>query len=120
MLHHDKMAIRDLQVRVAKLEARTVSGVPELSIASRFDALHERIDVTSKNIRDHVTEQVSRIDARIDGLEASMTKRFEQVDQRFELVDQRFDKLENHLVEVKASLRTLDEVKSMLQTLVAR
>ena len=40
-----------LEARVARLERSTVSGVPELSIAERFTALHDRIDAVAAGLQ---------------------------------------------------------------------
>ncbi|MEV0596318.1 hypothetical protein [Nonomuraea cavernae] len=71
--------------------------MPDMSIAERFTALHDRVSVVGQNI-------LARIDTRIEEVRMEMREGFAQVDQRFEQIDQRFERVEGSLTEIKALL----------------
>ncbi|MET8006498.1 hypothetical protein [Nonomuraea glycinis] len=101
--------VNDHEVRLTALESRTVSGVPDTTIAVRFTTLHERVDAVANNLLD-------KIDARFNQLSAQTDARFEQVDQRFEQIDQRFEQVDQRFTQVDGQL---GEIKSMLLSLGA-
>jgi tetrahydromethanopterin S-methyltransferase subunit G len=118
--------VRDLQIRVTKLESSTVSGVPETSIAQRFTNMHDRVDQVGRNIIDRIgkveaglqavrsemAEGFSKIDARFEAMDA----RFEKIDGQFEAIDARFEKIEGRLDSLDGSM---SEIKAMLLSLGA-
>lgn len=123
--------IVDLQVRVAAIERATFGGVPEMSIADRFTAVHDRIDMVGKNILDRFDEFQKTVDSRFDQMDARldlMGARFDQMDVRFDRMDTRFDVLE---IAVNSTFKKFDarfekvdaefgEIKAMLVSLGAK
>lgn len=99
--------VSDHEVRLAALESRTVSGVPETTIAERFATLHDRVDVVATNLLDKIDERFNQLSAQMAVRFEQVNQRFEQVDQRFEQVDQRFAQMDGQLGEIKSMLLSL-------------
>jgi chromosome segregation ATPase len=117
--------VRDLQIRVTKLESSTVSGVPETSIAQRFTNMHDRVDQVGRNILDRITkvetalqtvrsemaEGFSKVDARFEAIDVRFEKidvRFEKIDGQFEAIDARFEKIDGRINLLDDRLDKLD------------
>jgi hypothetical protein len=99
--------VSDHEVRLAALESRTVSGVPETTIAARFTTLHERVDAVANNLLDKIDARFNQLSAQTDARFEQMDQRFEQVDQRFAQMDQRFERMDDQLGEIKSMLLSL-------------
>jgi hypothetical protein len=106
----------DFEVRLSALESRTVSGVPETTIAERFTTLHERVDGVATNLLDKIDERFNQLSAQTDVRFAQMDERFAQMDERFAQVDQRFAQVDKRFTKVDDQL---GEIKSMLLSLGA-
>ena len=59
-------AVMELTDRVSVLEERTVSGVPDMTIAERFETHHERADAMGKNILDKIDKRTKELNQKID------------------------------------------------------
>lgn len=81
--------LRGHEDRIAALESRTVSGVPDLTIADRFTALHERMDDVGRNVLTKIDKRASELKVRIDSLDA----RAERIEVRTERLEVRADEL---------------------------
>ncbi|MFI6480686.1 hypothetical protein ACIBH1_22360 [Nonomuraea sp. NPDC050663] len=131
-----KAEIDNLKGRVTVLEAVTISGVPGVSLAERFDLVHLRVDNVAQNLRDHVTSEVNRleaamdrrfgqidawrttVDARFEGIDAQFAQidarfaqidaRFAQIDERFAQIDERFDGIDARFAQVDARFEKID------------
>ncbi|MET7466058.1 hypothetical protein [Nonomuraea sp. NPDC005501] len=119
-----RMEVDHLKGRVDALEARTFSGVPDMSIAERFDQVHDRVDLVARNILDKIDERYTQLDTRIDETQAEMRRgfeaidrRFDGIDQQFKAIDRRFERVEGHV----SHLRTdVSDIKAMLMSLGAK
>lgn len=121
--------LRALETRVTKLERSTVSGVPELSIAARFTALHDRIDVVAGNLRAHISSEITgvrtelretagRLNARMDTLESAMNQRIDTLESS---VNQRIDTLESAMNQRFAALETsVGEILTLLRSVAGQ
>ncbi|TYB68844.1 hypothetical protein FXF51_10060 [Nonomuraea sp. PA05] len=99
----------DLEARVEALEGATVSGVPKLSIAARFDAQYTRISEVGKNINAKIEHECSAIRAEMREGFAAVTERFSMVDERFSTVDERFNTVDERFNTVDERFNTVDE-----------
>ncbi|GAA4068327.1 hypothetical protein [Nonomuraea soli] len=99
-----KAEIDNLKGRVAVLEAVTISGVPGVSIAERFDLVHLRIDHVAQNLRDHVTSEANRLEAAMDRRFGEIDAWRTTVDAWRTTVDARFEKIDGELAEIKSLL----------------
>jgi len=106
----------DFEVRLSALESRTVSGVPDSTIAERFTTLHERVDAVAINLLDKIDERFNQLSAQTDARFAQVDQRFEHMNQRFEHMDQRFEQVDQRFTQVDGQL---GEIKSMLLSLGA-
>ncbi|MDR8411219.1 hypothetical protein MTP10_21100 [Nonomuraea sp. 3-1Str] len=112
-----RMEVDHLKGRVDALEARTFSGVPNMSIAERFEQVHDRVDLVARNILDKIDERYTQLDTRIDETRAEMRRGFQAIDRRFEAIDQRFERVEGDV----SHLRTdVSDIKAMLVSLGAK
>ena len=99
----------DLESRVRKLEAASVSGVPHQSIAERFDVHYTRISQVGKNVNARITREAQAIRAEMRAGFAKVDKRFEQVDQRLDQVDKRFEQVDQRLEQIDQRLDQVDQ-----------
>ncbi|MFG1699402.1 hypothetical protein [Nonomuraea sp. NPDC049309] len=99
----------DLESRVRKLEAASVSGVPHQSIAERFDVHYTRISQVGKNVNARITREAQAIRAEMRAGFAKVDKRFEQVDQRLDQVDKRFEQVDQRLDQVDQRFEQVDK-----------
>jgi septal ring factor EnvC (AmiA/AmiB activator) len=115
--------VSDHEIRLAALESRTVSGVPETTIAVRFTTLHERVDAVANNLLDKIDARFNQLSAQTDARFEQVDQRFAQMDQRFEQVDQRFAQMDQRFEQVDQRFAQMDgqlgEIKSMLLSLGA-
>jgi chromosome segregation ATPase len=99
----------DFEVRLSALESRTVSGVPETTIAERFTTLHERVDAVATNLLDKIDERFNQLSAQTDVRFAQMDERFAQVDQRFAQMDERFAQVDQRFAQMDERFAQVDQ-----------
>ena len=96
MLDCKEQCIR-LETRVKALEDATVSGVPDQSIATRFETQYSRISIVAQNINAKIEREVGALRTEMKAGFAAVNQRFEQVDTRFEQVDERLGELDHRV-----------------------
>lgn len=96
--------VSDLRDRVAALEERTMSGVPDMTIAERFDTHHDRGDAMGKNVLDKIDKRTKELHQKIDAranlldekiytLNGEMMEGFDRVNRDIAQVELRIDKV---------------------------
>ncbi|MEV0146274.1 MULTISPECIES: hypothetical protein [unclassified Nonomuraea] len=98
-----------LKVRVAALEARTVSGMPDTSIAERFGVLHDRVDIVGRNVLKALDLRFKELDSRISDTRAEMKQGFEHVNGRLDLIDLRFEQVDGRFEKIDQRFETIDQ-----------
>lgn len=74
-----------------------MSGVPDMSIAERFTALHDRMDHVSGNILNKIDEVRGELSTQMHTFEIETIKRFGQASQDIARIELRIDKIYNRL-----------------------
>ncbi|NJP89109.1 hypothetical protein HCN51_06535 [Nonomuraea sp. FMUSA5-5] len=98
----------DLEARVEALEEAIVSGVPQQSIATRFETQYTRISEVGQNINARIGREVDSLKAQMKAGFAAVDERFEQIDVRFEKMDERLENVEKRLDTIEALLARID------------
>ncbi|WP_155126414.1 hypothetical protein [[Actinomadura] parvosata] len=99
----------DLEARVEALEEAIVSGVPQQSIATRFETQYTRISEVGQNINARIGREVDSLRAQMKAGFAAVDERFEKIDLRFERVDERFQKIDLRFEQIDARFQKIDE-----------
>lgn len=95
--------------RIAALEARTVSGVPDMSIADRFTALHDRVDDVGRNILKKIDKVRGELSTQMLAFEVETRDRFTKVETRLGLMDERLIRMDDRLDDVDDRLDGIDK-----------
>ncbi|MET8868765.1 hypothetical protein ABZW11_38055 [Nonomuraea sp. NPDC004580] len=106
----------DLESRMRKVEAAIVSGVPDLSIADRFEALHDRVTQVQDNINARITKEAQSIRADMNAGFVAVNRRFERVDARLDRMDVRLDQMDARLYQMDARLEQVDRRLEQMDT----
>ncbi|NUW44017.1 hypothetical protein [Nonomuraea rhodomycinica] len=128
-----QMEVEDLKLRVKALEAHTMNGMGDMTVAERFGSLHDRVDMVGDNILtkmgtgfQNVNRRLDLIDLRLGPVEDrlrlmgdrfesidlrfdAMDRKFEAIDQRFETMDQRFDTMDQRFDTMDQRFDTMDQ-----------
>ncbi|GAA2317644.1 hypothetical protein GCM10010149_82440 [Nonomuraea roseoviolacea subsp. roseoviolacea] len=103
------MEVERLKVRLEVVEARTMSGVPNMSIPERFGALHDRVDMVGRNVLTKIDERFNQLDARIDETRAEMKQGFQHVSERLDLIDLRFEQVDGRFAKIDDRFEAIDQ-----------
>jgi chromosome segregation ATPase len=97
----------DLEGRVKTLEAATLSGVPEQSIAARFETQYDRISTVANNINATIKREVGAVRTEMKAdfttVRTEMKAGFAAIDERLGEIDHRYSLLSAEIDSLKSS-----------------